>query len=139
MSEVLTTPATRNPSSRNLSGSLPSMLLLLPVEAGASKAAELDAELLACCAEAEVINARSAAICDAVEHLPSTDPRWDQAYEEARGMAQSYHATVARAAVLPARTPEGLQAKAGLVFLYLEHGNDPEIALSLARDLMGRA
>lgn len=49
-----------------------------------------------------------------------------------------YHAAVARAVKLPARTPEGLRAKADLVAAYLcNDANDSAIALSLACDVLG--
>ena len=115
-----------------LFGGFASMLLLLPVEAGAGKVAELDGELLACWAEADEIDTRAEAICDAVEGLPESDPRWVEAYEEAGDMLETYDAAVARAVVL--------RAKAGLVLSYMrDDANSALIALSLARDVMGRA
>lgn len=125
---------------RDLLGAFASMLLLLPIEAGASKAAELDGELLACCCEAQAIDVRSNAICDEVEDLPSSDPRWEMAYTEAAILMKNYRVAVARAVVLPARTPEGLRAKAGLVLSHMQNDDtSTDIALSLARDVTGRA
>lgn len=75
-------PPTSDATRRDLFGAFSSMLLLVPIEAGASKAAELDGELLACCSDAEAIDARSNAICDAAEELRSSNPRWDMAYTD---------------------------------------------------------
>lgn len=117
-------------------------LLLLPVEAGAAKAVELDGELLAICAEAVATDARAEAIMDAIDRddLSPTDPRWSPTMDDAQLMLADYHDAITRAARLPARTPEGLRAKARLVVSYFSgDGGNADLALSLARDLIGRA
>lgn len=54
-------------------------------------------------------------------------------------MMPGFHAAVERAVGLPARTPEGLQAKAALALSYLRSdANSPDIAFSLARDVLRR-
>lgn len=133
-------PPLSDATRRDLFGTFASMLLLVPTEAGAGKAVELDGELIGCCREAQAINARADAISDVLDNLPSDDPRWDAALVEARILSGNYDAAVERAVVLPARTPEGLRAKAGLVLSHL-HADDlcrTDIALSLARDVAGR-
>ena len=116
--------------------------VLLGLGGGAAVAAAAqspDAELLACIALANAIDVRTAAGCDAVDHLSSSDPRWEAAYQQSWREMPTFHAMVKRAADLPARTPEGLKAKAELVLSYLRTGdNDADIALSLARDVVGR-
>lgn len=134
-------PPVSDATCRDLFGTFASMLLLVPVEAGAGKAVELDGELIACCREAQMVNARADAICDGVEGLASSDPRWDAAHAEADVLMADYDAAVARAVTLPARTPEGLRAKAALALSHLQNDDMcpcTEIALSLARDVAGR-
>ena len=98
-----------------------------------------DAELLAICTLARAIDARSAAACAAVEHLPSSDPLSVATYKQSCRDMATYHALVERAGHIPARTPESLRAKAELALSYLAANDDPEIAMSLARDVAGRA
>ena len=119
---------------RNLFGVAGAMMLLSAAEAGPAKAAELDGELLSCCAEADRLEALSAAM---VVGLPSSGrcPIWtegDRLGDEAYTLRE-------RVAALPARTPEALQAKALLVLTRLEDdGLASSLALSLARDVLGR-
>ena len=132
---------TSNASPRNLADDGAALLGLGGEAAVAAAALTPDAELLACCAEALRIDAHSAATFDAVEHLSSRHPLSVAAYHEAYREMPRFHDLVARAADLPARTPEGLRAKAELALSYLHTGdNDAEIALSVARDVLaGRA
>ena len=141
MSEASTIHTTPRLGRRNLADNGATLLGRGGHAAVAAAALAPDAELLACCAEAEAIDERSIACCDAVAHLPFGDPRWEAGYDEAAREMPRFHALVARAAELPARTPEGLRAKAWLALSYLDTGsNDPEIALSVARDVLaGRA
>jgi len=99
-----------------------------------------DAELVAACAEAQAIDKRCDAICGAVEHLSFFDPQSVAAMAECHSLMPRFHAAVARAAALPATTPDGLRAKAGVVASYLRNdANSADIALSLARDLLESA
>lgn len=107
---------------------------------GVAQAASADAELVSACAEAMAIDKHCDAICDAVEHLPFHHPQSLAVTDECHGLMPRFHAAVARAAALPAMTPEGLRAKAGVVAGYLRNdANSADIALSLARDLLGSA
>ena len=123
----------------NLADEGAALLALGSSEAVTAASLAPDAELLACCTLAQAIDARTAAACDAVEHLPSSDLLSEATYQEARREMVTYHVMVERAAELPARTPEGLRAKAELALSYLAANDDPEIAVSLARDVAGRA
>ncbi len=125
---------------RDLFGDFASMLLLVPVEAGARKAAELDRELLACCAEAEASD-RAATVCmDVVDAMHPDDPDITSALLAAHPVFVAYSDAIERAAQLPARSPEGLRAKAALLLLHIRTEQDhTALAASLARDVAGRA
>ncbi len=102
--------------------------------------ASRDADLMSACAEALAIDKHCDTICDAVERLPFLHPQSLAVIDECHSLMPRFHAAVARAAALPATTPEGLQAKAGVVASYLRNdANSADIALSLARDLLGNA
>lgn len=121
---------------RDLLGTVGALLLLTAAEAGPAKAAELDGELLACCAEADRLETRAEALIAGLPLDLPLAPGWWEA-EQMDDEAYSLRERVVR---LPARTPEGMQAKAGIVLSRLEaNGIASEIARSLARDLMGRA
>lgn len=112
------------------------MLLLAAAAAGQAKAAELDGELLALEAEFH----RHSAEADKQFHLSTRcDDPAEQAAEAA--MKRAGHAWD-RMAELPARTPEGLRAKATAIEAYLpEYYPDddvPRLVASLLRDIMGR-
>ncbi len=120
---------------RNLFGTMGAMLLLSAAEAGTAKAAELDGELLECCAEADALEVTAKAMTKGV---PSSgrSPEW----EAADALREEAYDLRERAVELPARTPEGLQAKARVVLERLEkEGQATEMAHSLARDVLGRA
>ena len=139
MSAASTTHTTCHLGHCNPTGAGAALFALGGGEAVAAASLAPDAELLACCTLARAIDDRTTAACDAVEHLASDDPRWEVTYQEARREMVTYHLMVERAAELPARTPEGLRAKAELALSYLAANDDPEIAVSLARDVAGRA
>jgi hypothetical protein len=116
-----------------------SMLLLAPVEAAASKAAELDCELLDCCATARRADQAADAVMDRLDDAMLDDPGVLDALDRMRPTLDAYFEAVERAAELPARTPEGLRAKAALLQLHLRSGEDcTMLAASLARDVTGR-
>ena len=58
----------------SIPATLASLLLLAPVEAGASKATELDAELLACCATARRADQATDAVMDRLDDTTLDDP-----------------------------------------------------------------
>ncbi len=99
-----------------------------------------DADLVSACAEALAVDKHCNAICSAVEHLSFFDPKSVAAMAECHSLMPRLHAAVARAVALPATTSDGLHAKAGVVTFYLRNdANSADIALSLARDLLGSA
>ena len=120
---------------RQLLGAPAAMLLLGCAEAGEAKARELDGELLAACAHYRRLEAAYRATGAGEADMVCPD-----GYDEA----------VWAVAELPARTPEGLQAKAEAIFAwhggYERHeGDEDEIApheameWSLILDVAGRA
>ena len=117
-----------------------SLLLLAPVEAGASKAIELDGELLACCAAVRRADQASDVFMNRMDDMTLDDPAVMDALARMRPQVDAYFGAVDRAAEIPARTPEGLQAKAALLLLHIRSGEDHTmLAASLARDVAGRA
>ena len=148
-----TTMSVRGPEPhREIDDSFASLLVLAPTEAGATKAADTDYELFACCAEAETLyaaaNELGRADTGAVEEANRT--QWesadaDEAPATADDVAELIADALRRASQLPARTPESLRAKAALLLFYLGEGdaavhrcNCNALAISLARDIAGR-
>ncbi len=116
------------------------VLFLEAVEAGASKAAELDGELLDCCAAAHGADRVSGIFMDRMSDMTLDDPVVLDSLARMRPAVHTYFDAVDRAAELPARTPEGLRAKAALLLLHIRSGEDHTmLAGSLARDVAGRA
>lgn len=115
---------------RTLFGGFASMLLLVPAEAGA----ELDGELIAV--------TREALSCEAeTERLLSID----EDHPGIEGVSALLATMYSRCCALPARTPEGLVAKATVLdFLLIADGPregeiSPEfLARSLVEDILGR-
>ena len=124
------------------------MLVLAAAAAGSAKAAELDGELLARCAEFRDLDAELERINDVLgDMLIAERDAHPLSQREAEG-AERYCDLREIIAEMPARTPEGIQAKAHIVFAEF-CGEDDEnfpgqydprgaLALSLARDLIGR-
>ncbi len=128
---------------RDLFGTMGAMLLLTAAEAGPAKAAELDGELLACCAELQAADRDlAAAEADASVDVEDIGPFCDRR-----------DTLVAAVTALPARTPEGLRCKAEALRATLAAdvpGAQPNgfwdevaqpherLAMSLCRDLLGR-
>jgi hypothetical protein len=123
------------------------MLVLAAAAAGQAKAEELDGELLALCREFHANRQEIDAIWDSYEEKPANngDPRLNRDGD----LCDRYLYIREKLAAMPARTPEGIRAKARVI-LYEFHGEDSEkypgqynprgaLVLSLARDLMGRA
>lgn len=137
---VETASASRPSAPPSMSAAVASILLLAPVEAGASKAVELDGELLACCAAARRADQASDAFMDRMDTMTLGDPDVLDVLDRMRPTLDVYFDAVDRAAELPARPPEGLQAKAALLPLHIRSGEDhTTLAASLACDVAGRA
>jgi hypothetical protein len=125
---------------RELASHMAAVLFLEAVEAGSDKARELDGELLTCCAEAHEADQAADTAMDRLGALPADDPAVLDALARMQPLFGTYLDAVERAVRLPARTPEGLRAKASLLLLHLRSGDDPAVlAASLARDVAGRA
>jgi hypothetical protein len=134
---------------RDLFGSIGALLLLTAAEAGPAKAAELDGELLACCAEALAIDGESDRLWDgavAVAADATADHSAWQAYNDNEYVTLGeWHDLVRRISDTPARTPEGLRMKAAVARSAMpgERKDEPDpcdrLALSLYEDMLGRA
>jgi hypothetical protein len=94
------TPSTRR---RDLFGSAAALLLLAAPAAGPAKAQELDGDLLDLVAEFHDLHAE-------LDRLAASDAP-DDAYD---AVNEDWLAVLEEAIALPARTPEGLRAKASL-------------------------
>ena len=132
---------------RDLFGTMGALLLLTAAEAGPAKAAELDGDLLSLCDEAMAIEGESDRLWQACRDVVSTrhSPAW-AAYEAHTDATQAHlHDLLRQAAATPARTPEGLRAKAriALAVAPCEAHDDPDpwerVTFSLCRDVLGRA
>ena len=123
---------------RDLFGTMGAMLLLTAAEAGPAKAAELDGNLLALCNEAVALHEAST---DATDAIMATDPplarlQSTAAWKAVYARSATWHELCAEIADMPARTPEGLRAKA-IVLRRVIALEEPLVA-SLCRDLLGR-
>jgi hypothetical protein len=140
MSPVVRPVSFVSSAKRDFAQPVGSFALLLTCEAGASKAAEADHELLACCREAEASNQEAAAVMNDIDRMDDDNPAVMPALKAAHPLFVSYSDAILRAGQLRARTPEGLRAKAALLLLHLTTEDDPvALAASLARDVAGRA
>jgi hypothetical protein len=123
------------------------MLLIGATEAGAAKAAELDGELIALCAESERLEADYCRLCWASDwgHPKYGTPEQQSALAAFAAVGERQQEVLMQIAVLAARTPEGLGAKARALHTYFgdnppEHGLPCGDALwSLVCDVAGRA
>ena len=126
------------------------MLVLAAASAGSAQAAELDGELLALCQEIGVVSGETDRISDALEDIPWRE--WEMHPLRARRCELSDRFCELREMIAdaPARTPEGIRAKARVVLAEFDGDDEWEkypgqydpsgaLALSLARDLLGRA
>lgn len=130
---------------RDLLGAFASMLLLLPVEAGASKAAELDGELIAACAEFGRLEAAHEVACRAEDRAPE-GPDKDRLLEQVEAILNRQIEIYDALCDVPARTPEGLRAKAQALSSWFQKASngtpsrhEDQLAWSLVRDIAGRA
>ena len=97
---------THTASRRHLFGTGAALLLLAPFAVGQSKAAELDGDLLALCALLEAQQAEVRRVAD--------DPN-DEDMIKLDAALDGWWETVDEITATPARTPEGVRAKAGAV------------------------
>jgi hypothetical protein len=136
------------PTRRDIAAGGIAMMVLAAAAAGVDKAQEVDGHLLALCRESVELSTDLDRITDA---LCDMEPK-----REAHPLAQRKREAAERfcelrqlIADLPARTPEGLQAKARVVLAEFDGDDDYErypgqydprgaLALSLARDLLGK-
>ena len=123
---------------RDVFGTMGAMLLLTAAEAGPAKAAELDGELLALCDEAVALHEAGNAIYDRIERtgLTHASPEGAAAWNSIYNGSATWRDLCAEIADMPARTPEGLRAKA-VVLRRIVALEEPLVA-SLCRDLLGR-
>ena len=132
-------PVMSTSSRRELTGRMAAVLFLEAAEAGADKAAELDDELRDCCAAAHGADLASETFMDRIGDMTLDDPATLDALARMRPAVDAYFAAVERATEIPARTPEGLRAKAALLLLHLRSGEDcTALAGSLACDVAAR-
>lgn len=131
---------------RSLMGTGASLLLLGAAEAGHAKAQELDGELLAACESFDRVRARIAYLCAHSPGTPFRHPRTVAHEAQIEAANEAWDEALERAARLPARTPEGLRAKARLAQVAMEEiyddGTEPgayTIVVSVMSDLLGRA
>ena len=118
---------------RALFGTSAALLVLAAAPAGPDKVSELDGELLENAAAIAAID-RQLAAWEATDKS-CTDPDWQAETDDYWNFAD-------RVAKLPARTPEGLQAKARVLrSIYKsvgnEHDNVGRHVLGLVRDMLG--
>ena len=71
-------PPVSTATRRDVFGTMGALLLLTATEAGTAKAVELDSELLECCAEAAVLEARAKALTKGIQSS-GCSPEWEAA------------------------------------------------------------
>ena len=119
------------------------MLVLAATAAGADKAQELDGKLLALCDEFHANRTETDAIWKDNSPLDG-----GPAAARSEALSDRYHELREELAELPAKTPEGIAAKARVILTEFQGEDDANfwgqydargaLALSLARDLLGR-
>ena len=132
-------------SRRVLLGTSAAMLLAGAFEAGATKADELDRDILDASREWLALEAEYNRICIDADQL--LEPRKTEVATRLAVIADEQEGLMAVLEETPARTPEGLRAKAAALREYIPHDHEgpaaqsPEywLAWSLCSDLIGRA
>jgi hypothetical protein len=120
------------------------MLVLAAAAAGHAKAQELDGELLALCDEFHANRVETDIIWEV--DMPAVG---SPEASRSEALVDRYHELRAELAELPARTPEGIAAKARIILTEFAGEDEAEnypaqydprgaLALSLARDILGR-
>ena len=129
---------------RDLFGTMGAMLLLTAAEAGPAKAAELDGELLSCCAEVLAIDCESDRLWDECP-MDGGHPAWVAYNAHTDATMPRLSDLVLQISATSARTPEGIRAKAAAARCMMpqDRQDDPDpcerLAMSLYEDLLGRA
>lgn len=134
------------PSRRTLFGA-GAALLLTPVAADPAKAPEIDGELLARCAEFQAADLEQDRVSARLAALPNGTPRLvhDPIWAQLEKAMIRWNGALDSIIRLPARTPEGIVAKAAALRVATSQAMDtaPDahelLALSLADDIAGRA
>lgn len=129
--------ATRVSAARHVPlGGGAAVILAAPALAGQ---AHPDAAILALVAKITRENDDCDALHDAVEMLPTDDPRSVEAWKGIYAAGDRHRADVATLSALPCRTRDGLRAKAELMMVNVEgEGADP-LMRSICQDLMASA
>ena len=112
-------PAT---SRRALIGSAAAMLLAGAFEAGASKAAELDGDIIEASRDYVALEAELARLCKLEGSVP--EPERDGVLAQAAVVMDQQEGLRAVVATTPARTPEGLRAKAAALQAWMPASAD---------------
>jgi hypothetical protein len=126
------------------------MLVLAAAAAGGAKAEELDGHLLALCREIADVSGETNRISDALADMPSRELAAHPLRVRESELSDRFCELRELIADMPARTPEGIRAKACVVLAEFRGEDEWEkypgqydprgsLALSLARDLLGRA
>jgi hypothetical protein len=125
-----------------------SMLILVAAEAGVAKAEELDGQLLALCAEYHEKEDEFDRLSDVFDTLDHTDPEHRRIDGLFSPLVDRIHEIRDEVSDIPARTPEGLRAKAKVSLRDLAHGGNADkgpinhadrVVWSLCCDVVGRA
>ena len=114
-------------------------------EAGTSKAAELDGDIIQASREYVALEAELGRLCSLEGNLPMS--KRDELFADMDVVHDQQDALRAVMAATPARTPEGLRAKAAALQAWLPtnpdgtapYRDEDALAWSLCDDLLGRA
>ena len=134
---------------REMFGTMGALLLLTAAEAGPTKAAELDGELIAMCEEVVAIDQESDRLweicCAQADGVKGDHPTF-VAYDAHENATFAHRLGLIDTIVnTPARTPEGLRAKAATARSTMpvepieDRSRGDRLALSLYADMLGRA
>ncbi|MCB8878260.1 hypothetical protein [Acidisoma silvae] len=136
-------------SRRSAAASGMAMLVLAAAAAGQAKAEELDGELLSLKSEFDASEEELGKLFAEDEVLPNQDPRIQDIRDREAVLVDRRREIREEMADLAARTPEGLCAKAAVIFsdfrgradhrYFGSYSPEGAIVASLARDILGRA
>lgn len=137
--------STRGISRRDAAAGGVAMLVLAAAAAGQPKAAEQDGELIKLCHEFKRLNQETDRLGLMGDDLPFADPERAALDAKIRPMVDRIHAMRGEISDIPARTPEGVLAKAKVALMDLVPGeqwpddNSQWLAISVLDDLLRRA
>jgi hypothetical protein len=125
------------------------MLVLAAAAAGQAKAEELDGELLALCREFADVSGETNRISDALADMLSREREAHPLRVRELELSDRFCELRELIADMPARTPEGIRAKARVILAEFvgedewekypgQYDPSGSLALSLARDILGR-